>query len=66
MKFSIGDFEITKKYAKELEDKIMVFRSHTKTRKTLFLTMVTTYGLKNSKNNVGLVQNEITMDALFR
>ena len=65
MKFSIGDFEITKGYAKELQNKLSVFRDHTKTRKTLFLTMVTTYGLKNSKNNAGLVQNEITMDALF-
>jgi hypothetical protein len=65
MKFSVGDFEITKGYAKELGNKLRVFREHTKTRKTLFLTMVTTYGLKNSKNNVGLVQNEITMDALF-
>ena len=65
MKFSTGSFEITKKYAGELENKLAVFRDHTKTRKTLFLTMVTTYGVKNIKNFAGLVQNEVTMEALF-
>lgn len=65
MKFSISDFEITKTYAKELENKSRVFRDATKTRKTLFLTMVTTYGVKNSKSYPGLVQSEVTMDALF-
>ena len=53
-------------YAKELESKLKVFRDNTETRKTLFLTMVTTHGVKNIKNHVGLVQNEITMDALFK
>jgi len=65
MKFSENDFEITKSYAKELADKLKVFKAHTKTRKTLFLTMVTTYGVKNVKNHAGLIENEITMDALF-
>ena len=66
IKFSISEFEITKSYAKELESKLKIFRDNTQTRKTLFLTMVTTYGLKNSKNYVGLIQDEITMDALFK
>jgi AAA+ ATPase superfamily predicted ATPase len=65
MKFSMGDYEITKNYAKELENKLKVFRDRTKTRKTLFLTMVTTYGVKNPTNYSGLVQNEVTMTALF-
>ncbi len=65
MKFSVNEFEITKSYAKELENKLTVFRENTKTRKTLFLTMVTAHGVKNSKNYPGLVQNEITMEALF-
>ncbi len=66
MKFSVNDFEITKSYSKELENKLKVFRERTKTRKTLFLTMVTTYGVKNSSSFAGLVQNDITMDALFK
>jgi len=66
MKFSINPFEITKSYAAELQNKLSVFRTKTKTNKTLFLTMVTTHGTKNRDNYVGLVQNEITMGALFR
>lgn len=65
MKFSVNTFDITKSYAKELESKLKVFRDNTKTRKTLFLTMVTTHGVNNSKTYAGLIQNEVTMDALF-
>jgi hypothetical protein len=65
MKFSQSAFEITKTYAAELSSKLEVFREHTKTSKTLFLTMLTTYGIKNNKSYPGLVQKELTMDALF-
>lgn len=65
MKFSEWPFEISKAYAKELENKLNVFKDQTKTRKILFLTMITTYGVRNSDNFVGLVQKEITMDILF-
>ena len=65
MKFSVNDFEITKSYELELESKLAVFRERTKTRKTLFLTLVTTYGVRNAGNHTGLIQNEVTMDALF-
>jgi hypothetical protein len=66
MKFSTEAYEITKGYAKELENKQNVFRENTKTRKTLFITMVTTYGIKNIDRHAGLVQNQITMESLFK
>lgn len=66
MKFSTSAYELTKKYVKELEDKLNVFRDHTKTRKTLFLTMVSAHGIKNITTFPGLIQSEVTMDALFR
>ena len=65
IKFSVDEFEITKAYATELENKLKVFRSNTKTRKTLFLTMITTYGVKNEMSYPGLIQREVDMDALF-
>ncbi|MBC7686821.1 MAG: ATPase [Aquabacterium sp.] len=46
-KISTDKFEITKAYAGELENKLKVFRGNTKTRKTLFFTMITSYGVKN-------------------
>ncbi|WP_026632683.1 AAA family ATPase [Dyadobacter alkalitolerans] len=65
MKFSAYPFEISKAYASELESKLSVFQQITKTKKTLFLTMLTTYGVKNSTKFPGLVQKDVTMDSLF-
>jgi len=65
VKFSINTYKITKEYAANLRNKIGVFKQETKTRKAIFLTMITTYGVEKNKHSIGLVQNEITMDALF-
>ena len=64
MKFSINDYTIDKKYAAELKNKLTAFREETKTKKALFLTLITSFGL--TKNTyTSLVQNELTMDVLF-
>ena len=65
MKYSQSTFTIDKKYAGELENKVDIFRSQTKTKKSIFITMVTTFGIKNNEYESRLVQNSITMDALF-
>lgn len=65
MKFSINKFIINEKYAEELRNKIGVFKTETKTRKSVFLTLITTYGLQQNAYSIGLVQNDITMNALF-
>jgi len=65
MKFSGKPFEITKTYATELTNKIDCFQQQTGTKKTVFLTMVTTYGVKNMGSHPGLVQSEVLMNALF-
>jgi uncharacterized protein len=65
MKFSINPFRIDRKYARELQDKIGVFKSETGTRKSVFLTMITTFGLQKNNYSEVLVQNDLTMDALF-
>lgn len=66
MKFSLSEFVIDKKYESEIENKLKVFRENTKTKKTLFLTMITTYGVKKNDYYTSLVQNEVKMDALFK
>lgn len=65
VKFSISPFRITKSYAENLRNKIGAFRAETKTKKSVFLTMVTTYGVEKNQYSTSLVQNEVTMDALF-
>lgn len=65
MKLSIHPFEIDKKYAAELHNKMADFKSETGTRKSIFLTFITTFGLKANSHSIGLVQNELTMEDLF-
>lgn len=65
MKFSSGEYEISKKYNDEMQQRKELFRSVTKTRKALHLTMVTTYGLKNNAYS-GMIQNEVLLDDLFK
>ncbi|MCB0851073.1 MAG: ATP-binding protein [Bacteroidetes bacterium] len=64
MKFSINPFTINKSYADTLRNKIGNFRDSTRTKKALFLTLVTTYGLTQNKYSY-LAQNTINMDQLF-
>lgn len=63
-KFSSGSYLITKGYESELADKIEVFRSATKTNKSIHLVMLTTFGL-SAGSHTSLVQNTITLDDLF-
>jgi hypothetical protein len=65
IKFSINPYTITKKYATELRNKIGTFTNETATRKSVFLTMLTTYGIQSNEYAIGLVQNDIVMDDLF-
>lgn len=65
MKYSGSEFTIDKSYASDLKRKLDVFKEITKTRKSLFLTMITTYGVRNNAYHAGLVQKELTMDTLF-
>ena len=65
IKFSQTPFVISKKYAEELRAKLFAFKASTKTRKSLFLTMITTYGLVENKYSTTLVHQHIEMDALF-
>lgn len=64
MKYSISPFAIDKKYAENLRNKIGVFKEETKTRKSVFLTLITTFGIKQNEYS-GMVQSEIKMSALF-
>lgn len=66
MKFARDEFVIDKKYAGELDNKIKVFKEQTKTRKTIFPTLITTYGTKQNIYYTGRVVSELTMEDLFK
>ncbi|HTE27873.1 AAA family ATPase [Flavitalea sp.] len=65
IKFTTAEFVIDKKYAGEIDIKLNVFRTRTKTRKTLFPTMITTFGTKKNEYYLGRIQNEVVMNDLF-
>ena len=66
MKFSEGPFTIDKAYAAELRQKRDTFRRITGTRKNLFLTMVTTFGVVENAYAKELVTHSVLADELFR
>ncbi len=65
MKFSNEKYTITKDYSQKLKHKANRFKGVTKTRKNIFLTMITTYSLNENIHSLELVQNTITAEALF-
>lgn len=64
MKFSINQFEIDKAYEANLRNKLSQFSRLTAMKKSLQLTMVTTYGVAPGIHS-GLVNNQVTLDDLF-
>ncbi|MGC9451952.1 MAG: AAA family ATPase [Oceanipulchritudo sp.] len=65
MKFSEGVFTIDKPYAQALRQKRDTFRRVTRTRKNLFLTMVTTFGIADNAHAKELVANSVLAEELF-
>jgi len=52
-------------YAGELDTKVNVFRAETGTKKTIFPTMVTTFGTRKNEYYLGRVQAELIREELF-
>lgn len=64
IKYSKEEFEISKDYEASLQNKINTFTLSTETKKTILLTMITTYGIKDNAHS-GIVQNRLVLDDLF-
>jgi AAA+ ATPase superfamily predicted ATPase len=65
IKFSNKMFTITKKYADELMNKVELFRSVSGTKKSIFMTFITPFGLIHNPYARTLVQNSLTLEDLF-
>ncbi|MBQ6566407.1 MAG: AAA family ATPase [Treponema sp.] len=64
IKFSGGEYAITKDYDLKLRNKIETFKSVTGCRDSIQLVMLTTYGVKPNEYS-SIIQNQVTMDDLF-
>lgn len=65
MRFSSDVYVLTKKDQEALERKQRVFQRETKTKKTIFITMITPYGVAENEYYLGTVQKQLTMNELF-
>jgi hypothetical protein len=65
LKFADDEFTIDKAYARTLRAKRDVFRRATGTRKSLFITLVTSHGVAKNAQATEVVDAAVTMDALF-
>ncbi|NGX28590.1 MAG: hypothetical protein K940chlam1_00772 [Candidatus Anoxychlamydiales bacterium] len=65
IKFYNVEFVVTKSYAKELMKKKDLFYEHTKTKKALFVTLITPFGVRENANFLSAVENQLSIEALF-
>jgi AAA+ ATPase superfamily predicted ATPase len=65
IKWSASEYIITKSYAADLRKKIALFKHYSKTKKHVFLTFVSSYGLIKNEHSLGVVDKELVLDDLF-
>ncbi|RYM32840.1 ATP-binding protein [Brumimicrobium glaciale] len=65
IKFSTSEYAISKQYKVSLLNKKSEFIKELTTRKNIFTTMITTFGVKNNQNSNNSIDNQIAMDCLF-
>lgn len=65
IKFYSDQFSISKDYAKKLKDKIQVFRERTKTKKQIFLCLITSHGMKPNKYSNDLVDAHVMLSQII-
>ena len=65
MKFTGILYELTAKYAKELQHKIMAYKATTHTRSTIFTTLVTTFGVRQNAHSINYIDSIVVLKKLF-
>jgi len=65
VKFTQQPFVLTKAYKEEFAKKLFTLKDETQTRKSVFPTLITTFGLKEGTHSLGFIQSVVTMDNLF-
>ncbi len=65
MKFYNSEITLRKEEATKLRERRSRFQELSKTKKTVFNTLITTYGLKANQHSYSQVDHVVTMDALF-
>ena len=65
MKYCYKEYEMTKQERERIEDRLHSFMQYAEPRKSIRLTMITSFGVKRNSNSY-IVQNEVTLADLFK
>ena len=66
LKFHATPLVCTKALALELRGKVARFKTITKTKKQVSLTLVSAFGLQQNEHSLGLIDQSIALNALFK
>lgn len=65
MKYYRSEYEMTSAERNKIEQRLMQFQRYAEERKSIRLTMITSFGVKHNSNSY-IVQNEVRLDDLFK
>lgn len=66
IKFSSSEYEVSKTDVENFQRKERVFQHHTKTKKHIFATLITTFGVLENKHRLNHIDQVILLEDLFR
>ncbi|MDO4510371.1 MAG: ATP-binding protein [Bacteroidales bacterium] len=66
MKFSKLEYVITEAYHQHLEERKATFLHHTRAKKSVVVTFITTHGLKKNMHSDAYLPHQVTLDHLFQ
>ena len=65
IKFLNNDFQLTKQDYLNIKNKVYEFEKETKSRKTIFITLITTFNLKPNEYSNEIITNTLTLKDIF-
>jgi len=65
IKFLNNDFQLTKSDYTNIKNKLFEFEKETKSRKTIFISLITTFGLKPNEYSNEIISNTLTLKDIF-
>lgn len=66
IKYNEKPFPIDKLYAKNLLNKSKVYQQHTRTKKQIFMAMITSGGLKDTMYSEEIISNKVVLEDFFK
>jgi hypothetical protein len=65
IKYRKDEFVLTKSYKKELEKKVSVYRSVSKTKSSILIVVMTPFGVQHNEHSRGFISGVVTLEDLF-